>query len=180
MKIADKRCEEIKEIVVTTFEKLDVRCIPISGFELATKLGAVVVSYSSKSESIRRLMMAQSEDGFSIRKNGVWYVFYNDLRGYGRVNNTLMHECGHIVLDHTEESDLAEAEAKFFAKYALAPPALIHKLQLKDAYEVSDRFNISYEAACYALNYYNKWRLFGSTNYTNYELRLLNLFREAV
>ena len=27
-----------------------------------------------------------------------------------------MHECGHIVLDHTEDSELAEAEAKFFAK----------------------------------------------------------------
>jgi len=49
-RLSDKRCEEIKEIVVNTFEELNIRCIPISAFEMATKLGAVVVPYSSKSE----------------------------------------------------------------------------------------------------------------------------------
>lgn len=54
-RLSDKRCEEIKEIVVNTFEELNIRCIPISGFEMATKLGAVVVPYSSKSEETRQL-----------------------------------------------------------------------------------------------------------------------------
>ena len=48
-RLSDNRCEEIKEIVVNTFEELDIRCIPISGFEMTTKLGAIVVPYSSKS-----------------------------------------------------------------------------------------------------------------------------------
>ena len=43
-----------------------------------------------------------------------------------RIRFTIMHEIGHIVLDHTEHSDLAESEANFFAKYALAPPPLVH------------------------------------------------------
>lgn len=43
-----------------------------------------------------------------------------------------MHEIGHIVLDHSEGSELAEVEARFFAKYALAPPPLIHKLRLQN------------------------------------------------
>lgn len=179
-RLSDKRCEKIKEIVVNTFEKLNIRCIPISGFEIATKLGAVVVPYSSKSEETCQLMTERSEDGFTIKKDGVWYIFYNDSKGYRRINNTLAHECGHIVLDHTEESELAEAEANFFAKYALAPPVLIHKLELKGAYEVYKYFDISLEAAGYAFSYYCKWLTYGNKDYTNYETRLLQLFKEAV
>ena len=178
-----KRCEEIKEIVVRTFEELNIRCIPISGFEIATKLGAVIVPYSSKSESAVKLMLEGSGDGFSIKIGGIWYVFFNDSmrnKNYGRINNTLIHECGHIMLDHTQPSELAEAEANFFAKYAIAPPVLIHKLNLKSANDVYDHFDISREASVYAFEYYLKWLNCGSTHYTDYEMRLLQLFKDVV
>ena len=165
-RLSDKRCEEIKEIVVSTFEELNIRRIPISAFEMATKLGAIVIPYSSKSERTRRLMMKESKDGFSVKKDGVWYVFYNDAKSYRRINNTLTHECGHIVLDHTEESELAEAEAKFFAKYALAPPVLIHKLALKDACEIYEHFDISHEAATYAFSYFQRLSRYAVGNAT--------------
>lgn len=46
---------------------------------------------------------------FSVEKNiGEWYIYYNDKKDYGRINNTIMHEIGHIVLDHSEDSELAE------------------------------------------------------------------------
>ncbi len=179
-RLSDKRFEEIKESIVKTFEKLTIRCIPISGFEIATKLGAVLVPYSSKNEEKQQLMMKISEDGFTIKKSGVWYIFYNDAKGHRRIKNTITHECGHIVLDHTEESELAEAEANFFAKYALAPPVFIHKFGLKDVYEVYEVFDISFEAAIYAFSYYHKWLTYGNKDYTNYERRLLLLFKEAV
>lgn len=70
--------------------------------------------------------------------------------------NTIMHEDAHTILDHTEDSELAESEAKFFAKFALAPPVLIHKFGLNNAFDISNRFEISYEAAKYALNFYHK------------------------
>ena len=179
-RLSDKRCEEIKEIVVDTFEKLDIRCVPINGFEMASKLNAVVVPYSSKPQEAQILMKQRSEDGFVAMREGVWYIFYNDRKRYDRLNNTLVHECGHIILDHTEESELAEAEAKFFAKYALAPPPLIHKLELKTAIEVHNAFDISLQAAEYALDYYHKWLTYGNKDYTVYEQRLLQLFKEAV
>ena len=91
-----------------------------------------------------------------------------------------MHENGHIVLDHTEDSELAEAEAKFFAKFALAPPVLIHKLNLKTAYGIASRFKISYEAAEYALLFYKKWLQYGGKYYTRYEIKLCDLFGIAV
>ena len=179
-RLSNNRCEEIKEIVVDTFVRLNIRCVPISGFEIATKLGVKIIPYSSQNEETYLLMLLRSEDGFTMKYDGEWYIYYNDEKSYGRINNTLAHESGHIVLDHSEESPLAEAEAKFFAKYAIAPPVLIHELGLKNALEVYNRFDISFEAAGYAFSYYRKWLTYGNKDYTNYERRLLQLFKEAV
>lgn len=119
---------------------------------------------------MQRLLLKKSEDGFSVQlQNGEWQIYYNDAKSYGRTNNTLMHEIGHIVLDHSEDSELAEAEVKFFAKYALAPPVLIHKLRLTNPAEIADSFQISYEAAEYAYNYYQKWLIYGDVDLTDYE-----------
>ena len=79
-------------------------------------------------------------------------------------------------MDHLETSELAEAEAKFFAKYALAPPPLVHQLGLKDPYEIMARFDISLEAAFYAYNYYKKWLNYGGECYKAYERRLIRQF----
>ena len=83
------------------------------------------------------------------------------------------------MLDHSEDSDLAENEVKFFAKYALVPPVLVLKLHLKSAEEIPDVFDVSYEAAIYAWEYYQKW-LGRNTDYTAYEIRLLNLFEKSL
>ena len=90
-----------------------------------------------------------------------------------------MHEIGHIVLDHSEDSELAEKEVKFFAKYALVPPVLVHKLKLDNPMDIADVFDVSFEAACYAYAYYKKWLQYGSSEYTKYERTLLNLFQKA-
>ena len=59
-----------------------------------------------------------SEDGFSLFNEGKWIIYINDITtGYERQNNTFLHEIGHIVLNHTEDSELADSEANFFAKY---------------------------------------------------------------
>lgn len=176
-RLSGNRCEEIKRVIVDTFVQFNVRCIPISGFEIATKLGATVIPYSAYSDDVKVLLIKRSEDGFSIEKApGEWYIYYNDAMSYGRINNTIMHENGHIVLDHSQESELADAEARFFAKYALAPPVLIHRLNLKNSNEIASAFAISAEAARYAYSYYEKWLRYGESNYTDYEVTLLNNF----
>ena len=125
--------------------------------------------------------MKKSEDGFSVGKNiGEWYIYYNDKKDYGRINNTIMHEIGHIILDHSEDSELAEKEVKFFAKYALVPPVLVHKLKLDNPMDIADIFDVSFEAACYAYSYYKKWLQYGSSEYTKYERTLLNLFQRVL
>lgn len=159
IKLSNQRYEEIKRIVVKMFIKFGVSCIPINSFEIALKMGIKIIPYSAFAANKRWLLLKKSEDGFCLeRTNGQWYIYYNDEKEYGRVNHTIMHEIGHIVLDHTEDSELAEKEVKFFAKYALAPPVLIHKLNLNNPESISQIFEISYEAACYAYVYYRKWK----------------------
>lgn len=178
--LSDDRYEEIKCIVVQVFMKYGVHCVPVSGFELATKMGIRVIPYSRYPDETRNLLMKKSTDGFCVEKNlGEWFIFYNDSMPYGRINNTIMHEVGHIVLDHSEDNELAEAEVKFFAKYALAPPVLIHKLQLDDPERIAEVFEISYTAACYAYTYYEKWLRYGPEHLTDYEIAMLGLFEAA-
>ncbi len=178
--LSHQRYEEIKKIVVDLFIKYDVSCVPISAFELATKMGIKVIPYSAIHRTKRYLLVKKSEDGFCVEKKpGEWYIYYNDEKDYGRINNTIMHEIGHIVLDHSEDSELAEKEVRFFAKYALVPPVLVHKFNLNDPYGIADVFEVSFEAAGYALSYYRKWLQYGSSEYTDYELAMLNLFRIA-
>ena len=177
---SNERYEEIKQTVVKMFETYGVSCVPINGFEIASKMGIKVIPYSPHPARTRYLMERYSIDGFSILQDtGEWYIFYNDEHDYGRINNTIMHEVAHIVLDHSEDSELAEAEVRFFAKYALAPPVLIHKLKLETAESVADIFEISFEAAGYALSYYQKWLNYGGRNYKDYEIRMLRLFNLA-
>ena len=179
--LSHTRYEEIKKIVVDVFAKYNVSCVPVSSFELATKMGVKVIPYSAIPASKRWLLLKKSEDGFLVEKSiGEWYIYYNDKMDYGRINNTIMHEIGHIALDHSEDSELAEKEVKFFAKYALVPPVLVHKLELDNPHDISRIFDVSLEAAQYALDYYRKWLTYGNKDYTNYELRLLRLFDEAV
>lgn len=178
--LSHERYEEIKRIVVDIFVRYGVSCVPVNGFELATKMGIKIIPYSAIPESKRWLLFKESNDGFCIEKNpGEWFIYYNEQIDYGRVNNTIFHEIGHIVLDHTEDSELAEKEVNFFAKYALVPPVLIHKLGLDNPADISWVSQVSYEAACYAYSYYCKWLQYGARDYTDYEVTLLNLFHDV-
>lgn len=76
-RLSNNRCEEIKNIVVNTFTKYNIKCVPISGFEIATKLGVTVIPYTAFSPEIQTLLLKQSDDGLSIEKavmNGSYFT----------------------------------------------------------------------------------------------------------
>ncbi|MDO4458876.1 MAG: ImmA/IrrE family metallo-endopeptidase [Clostridia bacterium] len=181
MRLDNSTYEYIKEEVADLFIRYDVKCIPINGFELATKMGIVPIPYSSLSP--KKLVVAQniSPDGFYMEPgDGREYIYYNDQVGYERCNMTILHEIGHAVLGHTEDTDseIAEAEAAFFAKYAAAPPPLVHKLQPDCPEEIADTFCISFEASWHAWNYYSNWKRFHYAygRFTAYEEKLNKLY----
>ena len=180
MRLEDERYESIKTEVTNLYRENDIKSTPISSFEVAIKLGIKIYPYSSLGKRGKKLALKRSNDGFSVFYNNCMdaIIVYNDeVKNYGRMNHTIMHEIGHYLLGHVKEGEEEEAEAKFFAKYALAPLPLIHtKCQEKTPECIMEVFDISYEAACNALSNYKKWMRYGEEDYTVYELELLENF----
>lgn len=184
MKLSDEKYEEIKAEVIDLLARYHIKCIPISGFELAMKMGIILIPYSSLSPKKLAAARRVSNDGFYFEPgDGKEYIYYNDSIGYERSNMTILHEIGHCVLGHYDGMDQeeAEAEAKFFAKYAVAPPPLVHMINPACPDDIGLAFGISYIASVYAFAYYHKWLLKHHRigNYSKYEQRLLCLFSES-
>ena len=182
MRLETAQYEDIKQTVTDTYLEYGVKCIPISAFELAVKMGIRLQPYSALSKREKEAAKAFSMDGFSVeRVSGEWIIFYNDEdNNYERMNRTIMHEIGHFALGHTGEAgEEEEMEANFFAKYALAPPPLVHRLPVVTRKSIKESFDISWKAAGYAMQYYEKWLLYGGYQYRDYEIKLLELFQVA-
>ena len=185
MQLPKWRYEQITTIIIDMFKKHDVRNIPIDCYELAMKMGILLKPYSSLNPKSLTKALSISEDGFFIFSTdsagpfsfGQWYIFFNNAMPPKRIRFTVMHEIAHIVLDHSESSDLAEAEANFFAKYALAPPPLVHEVQPEDYLELGKYFDLSNEFAMNSFNYYKKWLKYGGDFYKEKELDLIEQFR---
>ena len=181
MRLEDDIYEHIKQVIIDIFIEYDIKGTPINAFEIAIKMGLKVIPYSALNEQQYRLAMKQSEDGFSLEVgNNGWNIYYNDnCKSYGRISQTIMHEIGHYALGHIDDGAEEEAEAKFFAKYALAPPPLVHQLpEVVNVDKIMETFDLSWEAACIAYNYYKTWLRHGD-EYVGYELDLLSQFNIA-
>lgn len=182
MHLSRDRYDEIDREVIKLFSNLTIRKFPYDCFDICKQLGIKVIPYSSVSRKKRKALKSISEDGCHIlleTSEGVfrYIIYYNDKMPPHRVRFTIMHEIGHIVLDHTEHSDLAESEANHFAKYALAPPPLVHYLKIEDYMDLAEKFDLSQQCAFYLMRYYFKWLHYGPPDYLEYEITLISLFQ---
>ena len=185
MRLSGNRYNEIDKEVIKLFELLTINKFPLNCFKICEQLGFELIPYSQLPKKKRKALIKESEDGchalWEIEKGRfAFIIYYNDDMPERRIRFTIMHEIGHIILNHTEHSDLAESEANYFAKYALAPPPLVHELHIEDYLELSERFDISHQCAFYAMNNYNKWLRYGSPEYRDYEVTLINLFQPVL
>ncbi len=166
------------------FKHYGVNCIPICGFELAYRIGISCIPYSSLSGIKKEAATRISRDGFFVETNGRELIYFNDENvNYERINMTILHEVAHDVLGHTgreELSEIEEAEASFFAKYAVAPPPLVHRLPIVSPETIKQAFQLSGHAAALAYDYYHKWLYYGKEYYLEYEETLLQLFKVSV
>ena len=174
--LPNKRAEEIKMAAVNILEECNITELPIDPFKIAERRQIIIKPYSKFDKEIRKLMMKASPDGFKHSELFDEYIAYNDKNAPTRIRFTLAHEEGHIFFNHYEESELAEKEANFFAKYILAPPPLIRALEIKDIDDIITVFDISREFAKNALGYAEKREIFGPNKPTDYENRLIKLF----
>lgn len=112
MKLKTDLYEHIKITAINTLEYYNIKCVPISAFEMANKIKLSVIPYSVFGKNAE-LLMKLSEDGFI---DGI-SIYYNDkCKNYGRINQTIMHEICHYILGHKSNGEEEESEAKFFAK----------------------------------------------------------------
>lgn len=88
-------------------------------------------------------------DAFTIRMGGQYVVCYRVGGNPARLNFTLAHELGHIILKHQHEDDAEEAEADHFAMHLLTPLPAVEAARSAD--ELARTCYVSHLAAGHAM-----------------------------
>src|SRR5690606_10624217 len=103
------RYDLIMKVVYNFFVSENITTFPINPFEIIKKNKWGLMTYSEiameNDMSIKEVIKAcQSEDGYVIKDNDNYTIAYNDtIDNFGRIRFTLMHEIGHIKLNHLIE-----------------------------------------------------------------------------
>lgn len=121
---------------------------------LCKKLDFYLIPYSSEEFSD---LYDISKDGFSLysSSDNNFYIFFNSRMPYKRINFTIAHELGHIILNHhffvdgqilkhENNDEVWEKHANIFAQNLLMPSEITYKL--KDKYNLkqfSETFDVS-------------------------------------
>lgn len=180
MRLNNNRYEEIKKIVVATLEKFGMSEISIDCFELAHRMGIIVIPFSELTQDqLNNIGFCEGEAiMFCLDKDT--YIFYNDIdNNISRQRFSIFHEIGHYVLGHKGESDLAKSEADFFARYVIAPIPLLWKLKCLDVVDIKNTFNTSYECAAIIKTNYDNWIKYGGNELKTFEEKLIYIFKLA-
>ena len=182
-RLASHRYSEIEELTTNDLLNYSSLVLPISIDEIIENMGIKIKSYADLSPEKLALLVnlgASSDNGFSIN-NGKkeWRIFY-DKTGYEcRDNSTKAHELGHRRLDHSERSDLAEAEANVYMSRILAPYPILCAMNVQKVQDsliyVIDTFNLSATMAANTLSRFFNRRQFNS-GLTPYEQTLYDKF----
>lgn len=151
-----------------SFTEDNITEFPINPFELIKKFKWGLLTYEEMAEknncTIEDVCECLGTDGYSIYNGNNYTITYNNkIKSKGRINFTLAHEIGHIILNHhkdfdvtsilednftKEEYKILENEANCFARNLLAPAPLIQCLSFHEYYlNVSKFFNITLKAS---------------------------------
>lgn len=158
--------------------------LPIDPFNIANKNGWIIEKASEIANDINVTVyhllnnMINSSDGAAIYCKEVdkYKIIYNDyMNNNGRIRWTIMHEIGHIVLNHLkkyeqsilgrgglseEEYSVLETEADFFASLILAPPIVLHNLNISTPKDIRRLCKLSLQASKNRYKYYLRWKNF--------------------
>ena len=158
------------EAILLVYKKCNVKSFPIDCYEILDLFGIEYIKYSSLSASKKLASLSISNESYFF--DG--YIYYNDELIDTRIRFSLMHELGHIMLDHviTDDEKLyrqQEAEANQFAGQILAPSMAIYYSKCDTPEKVAQTFDISLLCAKVAYSYYISW-------YEHTVLHKMNIF----
>ncbi len=171
----------IEQLAVNLYQELKIRDTAFDVFKVANKKGYQLIPYSVLKKKKREYLRANGYDAINYFDNRInrYVIIYDDKPSLQRQRFSIMHEIGHILLGHKQESDLARIQANYFAAYALAPSPIIHLYDIEDYVELAEIFNISQECALLCASRYNNWLQYGSREFLPYENELMTLFNVA-
>lgn len=136
----------------------NVKKFPIDCFNILKHYGYKIYSYSElyeKNKELYDMCMSYSEDAF--RSGSMKLIAYNDRKPKTRIRFSLMHELGHHILGHKNDTPENESEANFFANNILIPRIAIYYAKIRSDEEATRLFNISSSVAYYAAQDFSKW-----------------------
>lgn len=119
------------------------------------------------------------DDAFVLKglRKGVTLILYNKNKYNSRVKHSLLHEVGHIKLDHKKHGSQEEIEAHFFASQMNAPNALIREISRRgyrvDALVLKQNFELSDESAAKKQDYLKRH---GFNHCNDFDDAILNQF----
>lgn len=155
-------------------------------FQLATQLNVILIKYSSLSNNqLSKINSLKLNDGFTITRNGKSnnkiYTFYNDKIDNTRIRLTIAHEIKHVVFQEKSVNEKEEDLANHFARYILAPTCLVMPyVKNSTPYEITQDFNISYEAACNAFKTAENRIAFNKGVLSDFEKEFVYKFNEKL
>lgn len=149
------------------FVKDNVSIFPINVFKLIEKFNWKLLTYEQLATknncNVDDVCECLGKDGYSIYNGHNYTIAYNTNNDSGRINFTLAHEIGHIILEHhkdfevteilqdnftIEEYKILENEANCFARNLLSPAPLVNQMKLwNKIFSMSSDFGITAMAA---------------------------------
>lgn len=151
-------CNYIRDLAAETLIECDVKSFPLDCFQILEHYGYRIFSYSelrTKNKDAYEMCVKYSDDAFRI--GGLNIIAYNDRKPRKRIRFSLIHELGHHVFDHKNDSKQNEQEANFFASNFLSPRIAMYYAKCKNVAEASELFDISTSAAYYASRDFSEW-----------------------
>lgn len=176
--ISSEMYRKIERTVIDLYVRNRICSAPINPFEIAEKEGCLVKPISSLGLELKQLLKAKAIDGMSFYNLSCncYVILYDDTQCIQRQKFTIMHELGHILLEHREESDLAEMCANYFAGYALVPTPLISFYECSSVMDIKQTFDVTEQPAGIRYNAYLNWMCISSC-LRKEEEKLLSLFK---
>ena len=147
IKLPGWRYDQIMDSVLAMYDKTNARIMPLPVFDIAHALNCSLIPYRTYGKIIHDALMSTSQDAMIWQCLGSdrSIIMYNDRMPTTRINFSIIHEVGHIMLGHKEHCPLAEKEAHYFAGVALCPVDLLEHYHITDPQTVCQLFGVSEE-----------------------------------
>ena len=151
-------------IIYNVYKEREITDFHFDCMKILNHYGYKVYTYSELkmiSQELYDMCKICSNDAFLFKDKKL--IAYNDEMPYYRIRFSLMHELGHILLNHKASSVKNEDEADYFASCILAPRIMIHHLKQTNKYskvtadDIHEYFDISISASNRALMDYHNW-----------------------